>query len=200
VGVLGITQGSVPSFAVLAAIVVQEEPALVEYSIFTLPVKFEEVQVILCELPTTQFSPPSGEVTVIVGGTTGLPRHPLTNSGVNAPPSAALVNSKLWTGGHTIVSTGTYWVESQEEPVVKYIFATGPLATLPGARSPVNQTANTFTLFLALSIEEASVLYGAAADLVPTKLTESKVISKFVAVSGKARGIENAPKFSSLTI
>jgi hypothetical protein len=35
VGVLGITQGSVPSLAVLATIVFQDEPPLVEYSIFT---------------------------------------------------------------------------------------------------------------------------------------------------------------------
>ena len=60
--------GSVPSFAVLAEITVGNvTPPSVERSIFTLPVKFEDVQRIVCEEPRAQDSPPFGDVTVRLG-------------------------------------------------------------------------------------------------------------------------------------
>jgi hypothetical protein len=46
-GVLRISQDSDPSFGVLARMVIQLEPASVEYSNFTFPLKQEEVQVML---------------------------------------------------------------------------------------------------------------------------------------------------------
>jgi hypothetical protein len=46
-GVLGTDQEYVPLFEVLAMMVIQLEPASVEYSNFTFPLKQEEVQVIL---------------------------------------------------------------------------------------------------------------------------------------------------------
>jgi hypothetical protein len=46
-GVFGTNQDSVPSFEVLAAIVIQVEPELVEYSNFTFATVPVEVQVIL---------------------------------------------------------------------------------------------------------------------------------------------------------
>jgi hypothetical protein len=81
--------------------------------------------------------------------------------------------------------------------VWKYTLPTEPL---PGARSPENQIAYTTTLFLALSIDDGSVTRVAVAALVPLKRTESNVISKLVAESGKARGMVNVPKCSSLVI
>jgi len=62
--VFGTVHAYVPAdAAVLATICVQLEPLLVEYSSFTF-VTPELVQVMLCELPAVQDSPPFGEVRV----------------------------------------------------------------------------------------------------------------------------------------
>lgn len=62
--------GSLPSFTVLAAISVGNVvPPSVESSIFTFPVRFVELHVSVWDDPMAQISPPSGEVTVIVGCT-----------------------------------------------------------------------------------------------------------------------------------
>jgi hypothetical protein len=50
-------------------IVVYVEPPSVEDSIFTFPTVPVVVQVIACDDPTVQLSPPFGDVTVIVGVT-----------------------------------------------------------------------------------------------------------------------------------
>lgn len=67
---------------------------------------------ILCELPTIQFSPPLGEVTVMVATGAGLPRQPLTKAGKNPSPVAEGTNSMLELeppdAGHWVLSTGTY--------------------------------------------------------------------------------------------
>ena len=66
-GVLGISQLYVPAPAgVLAIIVVQLTPLLIEYSIFTLATP-PLVQVIFLFVPISQTSPPFGDVTVTVG-------------------------------------------------------------------------------------------------------------------------------------
>jgi len=133
--------------------------------------------------------------------TNPAPRHPLINAGTYKSPSGSGdKNPKSVEGGHIIVSTGTYWVESQVGPVVKYILATGPSPTLPGGRLPANQIANATNLFVALSIEFKSLFIVAEAALVPTKLIESQVISRCVTVSGNAKGIWNATKAESLTV
>jgi hypothetical protein len=73
----------------------------------------------LCELPTIQFSPPLGEVTVMVGvGACPKPRQPFTNAGVNPNPTTG-ANPNSLVGGIKEESTGTYWVESQAGPVLK---------------------------------------------------------------------------------
>ena len=60
--------GSVPSLAVLAAMTVGKvEPPSVDRSILTLPVKFDDVQRIVCDEPRAQDSPPFGDVTVRLG-------------------------------------------------------------------------------------------------------------------------------------
>jgi hypothetical protein len=64
-GVLGIVHDCEPSSGVLAIMLVQLEPLFVEYSIRTVPLVPDDVQVILWLEPTSQFSPPLGEVTVI---------------------------------------------------------------------------------------------------------------------------------------
>ncbi len=94
-------------------------------------------------------------------------------------------------------STLTYMVESQAGPVLKNSLATEPF---PGAKSPPIQAAKIRSLFLALFIYAVSLLMPASAALVPTKLIESQMISRLVAESGKAIGIANPPKCSSLII
>jgi hypothetical protein len=50
-----------------ALTIVQLLPLFVEYSIFTFVTPFCD-QVILCEVPDVQFSPPAGAVRVMLGG------------------------------------------------------------------------------------------------------------------------------------
>ena len=69
-GALGTVHDSDPSSGVLAIAVVQLVPLLVEYSIFTVPLVPDEVQVMFWMEPTCQTSPPLGEVTVMVAGGT----------------------------------------------------------------------------------------------------------------------------------
>jgi hypothetical protein len=66
----GIVHGCVPSSGVLAITSVQLVPLLVEYSIRTVPLVPEDVQVMFWLLPTCHTSPPLGEVTVIAAGDT----------------------------------------------------------------------------------------------------------------------------------
>jgi hypothetical protein len=62
--------GSVPSLAVLAAIVVGNvDPPSVERSIFTFPVRFADDHVNVCDEPIAHDSPPFGDATVSVGCT-----------------------------------------------------------------------------------------------------------------------------------
>ena len=62
--------GSVPSLAVLAAIVVGNvDPPSVERSIFTFPGRLVDVHVSVCDEPIAHDSPPFGDVTVSVGCT-----------------------------------------------------------------------------------------------------------------------------------
>ena len=79
--VFGIVHSYVPLFGVDAITSVQFEPLLVEYSIFTWDIVPVFVQVIFCEVPTPQLSPPFGEVRYIVGKvadkTNNLPLFPL---------------------------------------------------------------------------------------------------------------------------
>jgi hypothetical protein len=89
-GVLGITQDSDPSLGVLAAMVIQLEPALVEYSNLTLAIVPVEVQVMLWLLPTHQFSPPLGEVTFIVGTALMVKLASLISEGVPVAASETL--------------------------------------------------------------------------------------------------------------
>ena len=72
-GVLGIVHECEPSSGVLAITLVHVDPLLVEYSIRTVPLVPEDVQVILLLEPTCQFSPPLGEVTAI--DCTGTPEE-----------------------------------------------------------------------------------------------------------------------------
>jgi hypothetical protein len=68
-GVFGTVQAYVPAAAdVPALIVLQTLPLFVVYSIFTFVTAFC-AQVMLCALPTVQFSLPLGAVTEIVGST-----------------------------------------------------------------------------------------------------------------------------------
>ena len=69
-GALGTVHVCDPSSGVLAITVVQLVPLLVEYSIFTVPLVPDEVQVMFWLEPTCQISPPLGEVTVMVAGGT----------------------------------------------------------------------------------------------------------------------------------
>ena len=83
-------------------------------------------------------TPPLGEVTVMEATGAGLPRQPFTKTGVQALTPVGSTSCNKVEGGQKVESTGTYWVESQEGPVWKYILPTEPL---PGARSPENQIA-----------------------------------------------------------
>jgi hypothetical protein len=96
-GVLGITQDSDPSLGVLAIIVIQLEPALVEYSNFTLVMLPVEVQVMLWLLPTHQLSPPLGEVTFIVGTALMVKLASLISEGV--PVAASETLTLAWVVG-----------------------------------------------------------------------------------------------------
>lgn len=100
----------------------------------------------LCELPTIQFSPPLGEVTVMVGvGAEPKPRQPLIKAGVKALVPVGSINSKTVVGGQKVVSTGTYLVESQPAPVLKYNLATTPF---PAVNPVPNQIPNICNLCL----------------------------------------------------
>jgi hypothetical protein len=68
-GAFGIVHECEPSSGVLAITLVQLVPLLVEYSIPTVPLVPEDVQVMLLLEPTCQISPPLGEVTIIGAGT-----------------------------------------------------------------------------------------------------------------------------------
>ena len=96
-GVLGISQDSDPSFGVLAAMVIQLEPELVEYSNFTLAIVPVEVQVMLWLLPTHQLSPPLGEVTFIVGTALMVKLASLMSEGV--PVAASETLTLAWVVG-----------------------------------------------------------------------------------------------------
>jgi hypothetical protein len=61
---LGTVQGKLPVFDVFGVIVVQELPLFVESSSRTLAIDPVDVQVIVRGDPTSQFSPPLGEVTL----------------------------------------------------------------------------------------------------------------------------------------
>lgn len=96
-GVLGTSQDSVPSFAVLARMVSQLEPLSVEYSNLTLLMLPVEVQAILWLLPTHQLSPPLGEVTVIVGTALMVKSASLISEGV--PVAASETLTLAWVVG-----------------------------------------------------------------------------------------------------
>lgn len=95
-GVLGISQDSDPSFGVEAKMVIQLEPALVEYSNLTLVILPVEVQVTLWLLPTHQLSPPLGEVTVMVGSALMVKLASLMSEGVPLAASETLTLALIW--------------------------------------------------------------------------------------------------------
>ena len=66
--VFGMVHVWVPSSGVLAIMLVQLVPLLVEYSIRTVPLVPDDVQVMLWMEPTGQTSPPSGEVNMTEAG------------------------------------------------------------------------------------------------------------------------------------
>jgi hypothetical protein len=94
-GVLGTVHVYEPLSVVLAITLVQLVPLFVEYSIRTVPLLPDDVQVILELEPTTRLSPPFGEVTVIDCDGTPVEVYVALHPANTAPQSVVNVMSML---------------------------------------------------------------------------------------------------------